>query len=242
MYLGEDNSGAFSLWTQWPYSQFSSSVALFVCINNLMRVPSRIFTLCAESPEQIFKEIQTFHKKVNLKNFLQHFADVILKCIIYIVFIRNQLQHGTCRFAQLKQSTREKLTIYPLIINQTHTSPRPHPTPTPHAIPLVKNGFFCPNITQASISGHIVKYQDDFVDPKVFDDTWSIPRTNQLTDLIHPGFISGAQCALKRIKEISNKAYILVLDGDKCAISAQYTNCIVECFRGNEADHRIAAR
>ena len=47
---------------------------------------------------------------------------------------------------------------------------------------------------------------------------------------------------LKRIKEISNEATILVLDGDKCAISAQYTNCIVECFRGNEADHRIAAR
>ena len=35
---------------------------------------------------------------------------------------------------------------------------------------------------------------------------------------------------------------IMVLDGKKCTISAQYTNCIVECFSGNEADRRIAAR
>ena len=155
--------------------------------------------------------------------------------IIYIVFIRNQLQHGTCRFAQLRQSTSEKNHNPSVIINQTHTSPWPHPTPTPHPIPLVKN-------RQASICGHIVKYKDDFIELKVIDDTWSIPRTNQLTDLLHPGCISGAECALNMNKEISNEATILVLDGKKCTISAKYTNCIVECFSGNEADRRIAAR
>ena len=55
------------------------------------------------------------------------------------------------------------------------------------------------------------------------------------------GCISAAECALRRNKEISNGATILVLDKKKCAISAPYTNCIVECFRGNEADLRIAA-
>ena len=60
--------------------------------------------------------------------------------------------------------------------------------------------------TQASICGHIIKYQDDFLELIVFDDTWSIPRTNQLTDLLHPGCISGAECALRN-KEISKFSF-----------------------------------
>ena len=105
----------------------------------------------------------------------------------------------------------KRFTLYPVIINQNPYQPNTPPHPQPNPIPLVKNGLFCPNITQASICGHIIKYQDDFLDLKVFDDTWSIPRTNQLTDLRHPGCISGAECALKRNKEISNDATILVL-------------------------------
>ena len=40
-----------------------------------------------------------------MKPYLMTWFYVIMK---YIVFIRNQLQHGTCRLAQLRQSTREK--------------------------------------------------------------------------------------------------------------------------------------
>ena len=52
----------------------------------------------------------------------------------------------------------------------------------------------------------------------------------KLTDLLHPGFVSGAECMLKRNKEISNEAIILVLGGKKCAISAQYTSCVESAF------------
>ena len=138
------------------------------------------------------------------------------------------MQIGTI---EAKYKEKNKLTIHPVIINQ----PMPAQDPTP------PNPFSEKKQTEASICGHIIKYQDDFLELIVFDDTWSIPRTNQLTDLLHPGCISGAECALRN-KEISNEATILVLDGKKCTISAQYTDCIVECFSGNEADRRIAAR
>ena len=112
------------------------------------------------------------------------------------------------------------LTIYTVII-------KPIPAHDPPPNPFSKR--------QPSIGGHIVKHQDDFL------------------DLIHPlhesahGFAPPwvhlrSQVRAEEGQGIPNEATILVLDGKRCTISAQYANCIVGCFPGNEADRRIATR
>ena len=147
----------------------------------------------------------------------KHTSDVIIPLSSSNTIYSIYSQPITTRYMQIgtieaKYKEKNKLTIHPVIINQ----PMPAQDPTP------PNPFSEKNKTEASICGHIIKYQDDFLE-------------------LHPGCISGAECALRN-KEISNEATILVLDGKKCTISAQYTDCIVECFSGNEADRRIAAR
>ena len=60
---------------------------------------------------------------------------------VYIAFIRNQLQHGTCRLAQLRQSTREKITHNPSRYNLSNPyQPKTPPHSHPHPIPTVKKG------------------------------------------------------------------------------------------------------
>ena len=76
-----------------------------------------------------------------------------------------------CNFGKVR-GRKNKLTIYPAIINQTH-KPMSAPPKTKQKnktnLHLKWYRNLCPNKTHSSICRHIVKYQGDILDSKVFN-------------------------------------------------------------------------